>query len=169
MNATAEHHEGPHVSPLSTYFVTYGSLLVLTILTVGVSRLDLGSMGIYPAMGIAVIKASLVIGWFMHVRYDGGFINVILFVSIFFIIIFFSWTMADLGGRSMLVPEHGNAYYREINNLVVDAPTELSEEGHKMPAAYINEESLEKHGGSHGEEGHDAEGEQGGAEGEGGH
>jgi hypothetical protein len=42
MSAHAE-HEGPHVSPLSTYLGIYFTLLFLTIVTVGISYLGLPS------------------------------------------------------------------------------------------------------------------------------
>jgi cytochrome c oxidase subunit 4 len=167
-------HDEPHITPLWVYHAVYLGLMVLTVVTVGVSRLDLGAASIYPAMGVAIMKAGLVVAFFMHLKQDGGFLNVIFFTSIFFIGLFFLITMSDLGARDLVVPEHGNHLYKEQHNLVVDAPATLTEEGHDLPAAYVNEELSKKlhgdsehHGGGdhHGEEHHGSEGEPGAGEG----
>ena len=61
-------HAAPHhQAPLTSYFLVFGALMVLTILTVWVSRIDLGTMNTAVAMAIAVVKALVVILWFIHV------------------------------------------------------------------------------------------------------
>ncbi|HSV08643.1 MAG TPA: cytochrome C oxidase subunit IV family protein, partial [Candidatus Binatus sp.] len=55
--------------PLRIYYTVYGALLVLTVVTVGVSLVDLGPLSTVVALAIAAAKASLVILFFMHVRY----------------------------------------------------------------------------------------------------
>jgi cytochrome c oxidase subunit IV len=60
-----------HSSPsLRVYYLVYGALLVLLVLTVVVGVLDLGALGLILALTIAVVKALLVILYFMHVRYS---------------------------------------------------------------------------------------------------
>ena len=60
-------HSEPHVSPLSTYIGVYVILLVLTVVTVGVSHLGLPPVpSIILAMVVASIKAFFVGAWFMH-------------------------------------------------------------------------------------------------------
>ena len=61
------HAAPPHQAPLTSYFLVFGALMVLTILTVWVSRIDLGTMNTAVAMAIAILKALIVILWFMHV------------------------------------------------------------------------------------------------------
>ena len=61
-------HAAPHhQAPLTAYFVVFFTLMILTIITVWVSRIDLGAMNTAVAMVVAVAKATVVILWFMHV------------------------------------------------------------------------------------------------------
>ena len=165
--ADAGHHDEHHVHvmPMSIYMGVYGALLILTVLTVAVSRYDItqlgipASLGIPIAMAIAVVKGSLVVAYFMHLRYDIAFIQLIFFASVFFMLVFFAWTMVDLSSRAMLHPENGLYSWREAEGLVVDAPSELTEEGHHLPAAYVNQELYDKkHAGHHGGGHHDDDG-----------
>lgn len=93
-----DHH--PHVLPLRTYLLTWGALLVFTVITVGASYLDLGHAGnLFVALAIATMKATLVAAIFMHLRYDLRFHTVILTSSLIFLTIFISFTMFDTQAR----------------------------------------------------------------------
>lgn len=59
-----------HISPYSLYLKIFGALLVLTVITVGVTRIDFGTMNIVVAMVIASAKAMLVALFFMHLKYE---------------------------------------------------------------------------------------------------
>lgn len=61
---------GHHVTPMRTYYLTLAGLLVLTALTVGASYVDFGNANIFVALAIAVAKASLVMLFFMGLKYD---------------------------------------------------------------------------------------------------
>lgn len=109
----AHHHHGgpdhvPHITPLSTYFKTYGALLVLTVLTVSVSYVNLGSsVNLGIALLIATIKASVVAALFMHLASDHKFHSVILGSSVVFLFIFIVFTMFDTEYRSRTNVEDG--------------------------------------------------------------
>lgn len=85
----AAHRPGvAHVVPLPFLFAVFGALIVLTVVTVAVTFVDLGSMNLIVALGIATVKASLVALYFMHLRWDKpvnalAFITAIVFVMIF--------------------------------------------------------------------------------------
>ena len=72
MDAHAHHadlgHE--HVTPLGVYFGIFGGLMALTAITVAVASVNLGSLNILVALGLAVFKASLVVLYFMHLKYS---------------------------------------------------------------------------------------------------
>jgi cytochrome c oxidase subunit IV len=90
------HH---HVSSTAMFSTVLLILLVLTIVTVGVSRIDFGAANMLIAMAIASIKASLVILFFMHVKWDTA-INKIVFLSSFlFLSLLFIFTLADQATR----------------------------------------------------------------------
>ena len=90
------HH---HVSSTAMFTNVLLTLLVLTVITVGTSRIDFGAANMLIAMFIASIKASLVILFFMHVMWDTA-INKIVFLSSFiFLALLFVFTLADQATR----------------------------------------------------------------------
>lgn len=95
-SAQAGHgHAGPHVVPLWLLAAVLGVLLFLTILTVAVTYVDLGSLNIFVALLIAVIKAALVGLYFMHLRWDSPFNSVILIASLLFVAVFMAFALID--------------------------------------------------------------------------
>jgi cytochrome c oxidase subunit IV len=90
------------VSPLLLIAV-FGGLILLTILTVTVSyaessmRIHLGWLSIWVALGIAVVKASLVALYFMHLRWDSPFNGAILIIALIFVVTFIGFAVLDTG------------------------------------------------------------------------
>ncbi len=84
-----------HVAPLRALIGTGLALLVLTWITVAVAAIDLGEANIYIALGIAVLKGSLVGLFFMHLRWDRPFNGIILVGSICFVALFLALAMTD--------------------------------------------------------------------------
>ena len=92
------HH---HVSSSAMFLTILVALLFLTFVTVAVAQFDFGSANMLIAMGIAAVKASLVIAFFMHVKWDTA-INKIVFLSSFlFLSLLFVFTLADLFTRRL--------------------------------------------------------------------
>jgi cytochrome c oxidase subunit IV len=90
------HH---HISSPAMFGNVLIALLVLTFITVAASRFDFGGANMLIAMAIASVKASLVIAFFMHVKYDTA-INKIVFLSSFlFLSLLFIFTLADHATR----------------------------------------------------------------------
>jgi len=100
--ATAEHK--PHVLPYRIYFTVWASLITLTVLTVWVSYHDYGNMNIVVAMAIATVKASLVVLFFMHLKYDEPFNGLVFVGTLIFLSIFIVLTMADFKERGRVNP-----------------------------------------------------------------
>jgi cytochrome c oxidase subunit 4 len=89
-------HAAPHhQASLTTYFVVFFGLLVLTVLTVAVSRVDLGAMNTAVALAIAVVKASVVILWFMHVIHSPRLTWIVVISSFIWLAVLFVLTFAD--------------------------------------------------------------------------
>jgi len=106
----AEEH---HVLPLPLYFAVFGALLVLTVITVGVSLLGLpAQLAIAVAMAVASVKAALVVLYFMHLRYDAKFYSFIFIASLFFIALFFVFTIGDMASRGLVIPEQATEVWR---------------------------------------------------------
>lgn len=108
-----DHGAHEHLMPVATYLKIYAALLVLTGVTVGVSLLDLGAPAIYVALAVAVIKGSLVAAYFMHLRYDAGFNRLVFAGSLLFLVIFFVFTMIDLGARGSVMEEQDTLFKRQ--------------------------------------------------------
>ena len=86
----------PHVTPLPVYFKTFGALVFLTLLTIGVSRVNLGhSTNLAIAIIIATTKAATVAAMFMHLYADHKFHTAIFASSLVFLLVFVSFTMFD--------------------------------------------------------------------------
>jgi cytochrome c oxidase subunit 4 len=94
------------VSSSAMFFNVLVALLILTVVTVGASRIDFGPANMLIAMLIASVKASLVILFFMHVKWDTA-INKIVFLSSFlFLSLLFVFTLADQATRRIDHPMH---------------------------------------------------------------
>ena len=96
----AGHHEVGHVVSVKFLFATCAALLVLTVLTVAAAKFDftkygLPEMNIVVALTIAVIKASLVCLFFMHLFWDRPINAYIIIVALAFVGIFIAFAMTD--------------------------------------------------------------------------
>jgi caa(3)-type oxidase subunit IV len=87
--------EGAHAVPKRILLGVFGLLVVLTIITVGVSYIDLGPANIWIALFVAVVKGSLVVMYFMHLRWDSPFNGVVLIAAMFFVALFIGIAMLD--------------------------------------------------------------------------
>jgi cytochrome c oxidase subunit IV len=91
-----------HVSPLSTYFTIFGALMALSAITVGAAFVNLGSLNPVVALAIAGLKATLVILFFMHVKYSSRLTKLTVVLSLFFVAILFAETLMDYATRGWL-------------------------------------------------------------------
>ena len=88
-----------HVSPVSLYVTVFSALMVLTALTVGAAFADLGQFNFLVAMIIAGFKASLVIWYFMHVKYASHLTKLTVATGIFFLLILLSLILVDYASK----------------------------------------------------------------------
>ncbi|MBI1358152.1 MAG: oxidase [Acidobacteria bacterium] len=96
----AEHHghndhTGHHIVPIPVYAAIFITLLVMTGVTIAVAFVDLGPFNIYVALGIAVFKASLVVLYFMHVKYSSRLTQLAAATGFLWLGIMLSFTLAD--------------------------------------------------------------------------
>ncbi|MCP4758633.1 MAG: caa(3)-type oxidase subunit IV [Planctomycetes bacterium] len=95
-----EHGSVGHIVPIKLLVGTCAALLFLTAVTVWVSKLDfvelrMGEMNILVAMGVAVVKCTVVALIFMHLRWDRSFIGFIFVGSILFVGVFIGFALLD--------------------------------------------------------------------------
>jgi len=98
-----------HTAPWQMLVAVFGALIVLTVLTVAVTAIDLGSSANFVvAMVIATVKAVLVMGFFMHMIWDNKF-NVVAFTSSFlFVMLFLAMALTDRGEYQDSMDEYEN-------------------------------------------------------------
>jgi cytochrome c oxidase subunit 4 len=89
-----------HVVPTRTYYAVFVTLMVCTAITVAVAFVDLGALNTIVAMTIAVLKATLVVLFFMHVKYGTRLTWVVIAASLFWLGILLALTLGDYLTRS---------------------------------------------------------------------
>ena len=94
-------HEPSKSSPLLTYFFVWGALLVGTVLTYEVAKIDLGPFNPVVALVIATTKALLVALFFMHLRHASErLLKVVVASTLFFLMILLFLTLTDYLSRA---------------------------------------------------------------------
>src|SRR6187455_3219045 len=100
--SSAEHGSGGHVAPVSLYVTIFLALMVLTGATVGAAFVNLGSFNFPVAMLIAVFKASLVVWFFMHVKYQSHLTKLTVATGLFFLAILLGMMLIDYSSKAFL-------------------------------------------------------------------
>ena len=113
-----------HVSPISLYITIFAALMVLTGVTVGAAFVDLGQFNFAVAMLIAGFKASLVVWYFMHVKYQSHLTKLTVATGLFFLAILLGMSLIDYVSR-------GPGFQRQPPPTTPDAIIQ-----HQQPAAH---------------------------------
>jgi cytochrome c oxidase subunit 4 len=90
-----------HVSPISLYLTIFTALMVLTAVTVGAAFVNLGQFNFAVAMLIAAFKATLVVWYFMHLKYQSSLTKLTLATGLFFLAILLGMMLIDYTGNSL--------------------------------------------------------------------
>ncbi|HEY6467570.1 MAG TPA: cytochrome C oxidase subunit IV family protein [Candidatus Acidoferrales bacterium] len=93
----AESHDytSGHVVPVGVYVAVFIALMCGTALTTGVAYIDLGEFNTVVALLIAFAKMSLVILFFMHVKYHKGLTRIAIICAFFWLGIMMTLTLSD--------------------------------------------------------------------------
>lgn len=79
-----------------TFILIYVALLVLTVVTVAVSRVHLGAWNIWVALAVASVKSSLVVFIFMHLKQESKLFKIGILTLIVIVAIFIGLTFTDV-------------------------------------------------------------------------
>ena len=88
-------HNRNHVTSVGTYLLIFASLIALTALTVAAAFQDLGPWNNVAALGIALVKASLVVLFFMHARHSTTLVKFVIVAGLFWLAILLGLTFTD--------------------------------------------------------------------------
>jgi cytochrome c oxidase subunit IV len=84
-----------HILPTRVYYTVFGILMLCTYLTVQIAFLDLGTLNTIAALGIAGLKAGLVVLYFMHVKYSPKLTWAVVLGSLFWLSLLMVITLSD--------------------------------------------------------------------------
>jgi cytochrome c oxidase subunit 4 len=84
------------------YITIFLALMVGTALTVAAAYVNLGMLNFPVAMLIAIVKASLVVWFFMHVKYQSHLTKLTIATGLFFLVILLGETMIDYASKELV-------------------------------------------------------------------
>lgn len=129
----SDHHEhSHHVVPFWQLMAVFIALLILTVVTVAIAKVDLGDMNLFVAMLIACIKAAVVAAFFMHLYWDAPFNAISLVAGVLFVALFVGLSLLDVGATK-----------NNIDDFSANPPAEYDQ---RMK---IMDENLKKHEAAH--------------------
>ena len=91
-----------HILPTRVYYTIFALLMICTYLTVQVAFFDLGALNTVVALTIAVFKATIVVLFFMHVKYSTRLTWAVVLGSVFWLGILLVLTLSDYLTRRWL-------------------------------------------------------------------
>ncbi|HYC22614.1 MAG TPA: cytochrome C oxidase subunit IV family protein [Candidatus Bathyarchaeia archaeon] len=98
---SAHSHEalpGSHAAQVRTYWIIFGCLAALTLLTVGVAYLHLPhEAAVVVAIAIAITKVSLIAAFFMHMKGEAGVILATMATAVALIVWLLIAVLPDIG------------------------------------------------------------------------
>ena len=95
-NTASTGHEGDHqLIPTGTFVLVWVALLILTGITAGASILFPGRVGVGVAMVVTPIKASLILLYFMHLKYESAVFKAMFLVAVCILAVIMGLTFFD--------------------------------------------------------------------------
>lgn len=142
-----------HVSSVKFNLIILGALISLTILTYVTATMELGFIDTPLALVIAFTKTTLVILYFMHVRWSSSYVKILSGTGFAFLIFLFGFTVADITTRTQEYPWSAPTWVGAAHRsgLIGDVPEAAPSVEGIVPGV----EAHGHHGGA--EHGHEAE------------
>ncbi len=103
-HAPEAHHEEHHGPTVKMYFAIFFALAILTVVTVLAAKFDFapmlgaemgGFVNNLVALGIACTKATLVVLFFMHVKYESKLVGLAVVASVIWLAFLILITISD--------------------------------------------------------------------------
>lgn len=70
--------ENVHIVPFRVHLIVLAALISLTMISVEITRIELGTLTVTAALFIAGIKGALVLTYFMHLKFDNSIYRIML-------------------------------------------------------------------------------------------
>lgn len=80
----------PHITSYKTQLNVLLVLIMLTFISVAITRFEMGAFNTLVAMLVAGTKAAIVMAWFMHLKFDNKIflIFTVLVISVFLLVLY---------------------------------------------------------------------------------
>ncbi len=89
-----------HEATRRTYVFVWLGLLLLTGVTVSAAGVNLGRLSVLIALTIAGMKSILVLMYFMHLKYERGFLFMLIMPgTVFLLLLFIGFVFTDIAFR----------------------------------------------------------------------
>ena len=83
-----------------TYLLVWLGLVILTAITVSMAGMNFGRMSIGIVLAVAAIKSGLVLGYFMHLKYETGLLFKLMIPIVLAVLtVFIGLTFTDIAFR----------------------------------------------------------------------
>jgi cytochrome c oxidase subunit 4 len=84
-----------HLVSKKIYYTVFAALMVLTAVTVAVAYIDLGPINAVAAIVIACVKATIVVLYFMHVKFGTRLVRLTVIAGLYWMGILLTLTLSD--------------------------------------------------------------------------
>ena len=98
--AEGEQHAEHHIVSPMVYLTIFITLLICTGLTVGASYVEMGAWNPVVAIAIGVFKATLVVLFFMHIKYSSKLMKLTVGAGVFTFLILVGMSLSDYISRA---------------------------------------------------------------------
>ncbi|MCG8578399.1 MAG: cytochrome C oxidase subunit IV family protein [Bacteroidales bacterium] len=71
-------HKIEHIVPYRLYLIVLSGLILLTLISVGVTYIELANLTVFTAIFLACIKSVLVLVFFMHLKFDNKLLQILV-------------------------------------------------------------------------------------------
>ncbi len=118
-----DNHGHAHQHSAKMYIVTFLVLAACTILTFTAAQHDFGRLSFAIAMFIALVKASFVVLFFMHLWDQPGPNRLTMAIALLFLLVLITFTLTDAATRFPLALPPGSARALHFETSVPPLPT----------------------------------------------
>ena len=88
-----------HIVKYKTYLYVWCALLILLGITIAAAKLYFSKYSVLINLLIASVKALLVLLFFMHLKYEGWFLKILVFITIMVLTLVIAFTFSDVWFR----------------------------------------------------------------------
>ncbi|HBH82481.1 MAG: hypothetical protein A2X05_09125 [Bacteroidetes bacterium GWE2_41_25] len=88
-------HEKDHIIPYRTFLYVLAGLIVLTLISVTVTKIHLGTLTVFIALLIAAVKSTFVLRIFMHLKFENRMFTIMVIAVILLIGVVIFITLLD--------------------------------------------------------------------------